>query len=260
MSNRIRKTVFGFALAFAMSAFAQGPGGPPRVVQGKPGAPIELTGYWVSVVTEDWRYRMLTPAKGDYASVPLSPDGRKAADAWDPDKDIAAGNACKAYGAVGLTRQPGRIHITWQDDNTLKAEFDAGTQTRLFHFNKQPAGGEASWQGVSEAKWELAQAPGGRNAGGPMDQAALMARGGSLKSVTTRLKPGYLRKNGVPYSADATLTEYFSVTNENNGDHWLIVTAVLEDPANFQQPFITSTHFKKQADGTGFSPSPCTAK
>jgi hypothetical protein len=260
MKNQIRNATFGVGLLLALLAHAQGPGGgPPRVVQGKAGAPIDLTGYWVSVVTEDWRYRMLTPAKGDYASVPLSADGRKLADTWDPDKDTASGNACKAYGAVGLTRQPGRIHITWADDNTMKAEFDAGTQTRLFHFDKQPAGGEATWQGVSEAKWDLAAPPPGRNAG-PGAQIDPMTRGGSMKSVTARLKPGYLRKNGVPYSANATLTEYFSVTNESNGDHWLIITSVLDDPANLNQPFITSTHFKKQADGSGWSPSPCTAK
>src|SRR5947209_5605188 len=79
-------------------------------------APVDLTGYWVSVVTEDWLYRMVTPAKGDYSSVPLNAEGRKTADAWDPSKDEAAGNQCKAYGAPALLRIPGRLHITWQDD------------------------------------------------------------------------------------------------------------------------------------------------
>ena len=224
----------------------------------KPPRPIDLTGYWVSIVTEDWRYRMLTPAKGDYASVPINPEGKKLADAWDPAKDEASGNACKAYGAPGLTRQPGRLHITWDNDNVLKVEFDAGTQTRMLNFGKPAAVAEASWQGVSEAKWELAAGPGGGGRGGPPVDP--MTRGGSLKVVTSHFKPGYLRKNGVPYSADTTLTEYFSVTNETNGDHWLIITSVVEDPKYLTQPFITSTHFKKQADGSGWSPSPCTAK
>lgn len=237
--------------------FAQGPpGGPPQPSRSpKAGAPIDLTGYWVSVVTEDWRYRMLTPAKGDYASVPMTAEARKVADAWDPDKDTASGNACKAYGAPGLTRQPGRLHITWPDENTLKIEFDAGTQTRMLNFAK-PSGGEGTWQGVSEAKWELAAPPAGRG-GAAMDP---MTRGGSLKVVTTKFKAGYLRKNGVPYSADAVLTEYFSVTNETNGDHWLIITSVLDDPKYLNQPFITSTHFKKQTDGSGWNPTPCSAK
>src|SRR5262252_11171817 len=105
----------------AASAYAQGRGGPPQPPQSpRAGAPIDLTGYWVSLVTEDWRYRMMTPAKGDYTSVPLNAEGQKVADTWDPAKDKASGNQCRAYGAAGILRLPGRLHITWQDDNTLK--------------------------------------------------------------------------------------------------------------------------------------------
>jgi hypothetical protein len=93
-----------------------GPPAPPRPA--KAAAPIDLTGYWVSVVSEDWRWRMVTPAKGDYASVPTNADARKAADAWDPAKDEAAGEQCKSYGAAAIMRVPGRLNITWQDDNT----------------------------------------------------------------------------------------------------------------------------------------------
>src|ERR1700684_3466479 len=137
-------------LVSAAGTFAQfgPPPGPPRT--GKASAPEDLTGYWVSLVTEDWRWRMVTPAKGDYDGVPINGEGRKVADAWDPAKDEAAGNACKAYGAGAITRVPGRLHITWQDDNTLKLEADAGTQTRLFHFGgKPPENGDAGWAGYS---------------------------------------------------------------------------------------------------------------
>src|SRR5262245_35213504 len=106
----------------------------------KAAATIDLTGYWVSVVTEDWLYRMVTPAKGDYTSVPLNPAGRKVADAWDPGKDEAEGNQCKAYGAPAVMRIPGRLRVSWQDDSTLKIETDAGKQTRLFHFDAAKAG------------------------------------------------------------------------------------------------------------------------
>src|SRR5438094_8731542 len=92
-------------------------------------APIDLTGYWVSIVTEDWRFRMVTPPKGDFASVlPLNGAGRAAADGWDPAKVEAAGDACKSYGVGNIMRVPGRLHITWQDANTLKIETDAGSQ------------------------------------------------------------------------------------------------------------------------------------
>src|SRR5579884_4174263 len=140
-----------------------GPDGPPAPrgpANPRAGAPIDLTGYWVSLVTEDWRFRMVTPPKGDYASVPINAEGRKVADAWDPAKDETAGQQCKSYGAAALMRVPGRLHITWQDDNTLKIETDAGAQTRLFHFAPPggqatvPAGTQASWQGYSIARWE----------------------------------------------------------------------------------------------------------
>jgi hypothetical protein len=220
-----------------------GPGGPPPTP--KTAAPVDLTGYWVSVVTEDWLYRMVTPAKGDYTSVPLNAAGRKLADAWDPAKDLAAGDQCKVYGAPAVMRLPGRLHITWQDDRTLKVETDAGTQTRLLHFDATAAGQGGDWQGASVANWEI------------VTGARAPIPGAGLKVTTTRLKPGYLRKNGVPYSANAVLTEYYDRVNEANGDSWLIVKAIVEDPMYLNVPFITSTHFKKQADATGWNPTPC---
>ena len=216
-------------------------------------APIDLTGYWVSVVTEDWRFRMMTPAKGDYPSIPLNAEGRRVADRWDPAKDEAAGDTCKSYGAAAIMRMPGRVHITWQDDLTIKVETDTGAQTRLFHFGRpQPPAGPPTWQGFSVAEWEYA-------GGGRRGRAAV--QGGDLKVVTTHLRPGYLQKNGVPYSGDAVVTEHFDALNkEPNGDQWLIVTTLVEDPRYLNQPFQRSTHFKRQADQTGWDPSPCTAR
>jgi hypothetical protein len=249
---------------FAMAALAlslpggmfgqagRGGGPPPAPLTPKANAPEDITGYWVSIVTEDWRFRMVTPAKGDYASVPLSGPGRAMANNWDPDKDIAAGEQCKSYGAPALLRVPGRLHITWPDENTIKLEMDAGQQTRTFHFNAEPPADEKpSLQGYSVATWD--GPPPGRGARGPM-------RAGSLKVVTTHLKPGYLRKNGVPYSANTVLTEYYSRTKEDNGDSWLIVTTIVDDPMYLAQPFITSTHFKMEPNGSKWMPSACEAK
>jgi hypothetical protein len=251
--------VLGAALLIVAPATMQAQFGAPPPQPPRPAkqiAPEDVTGYWVSIVTEDWRWRMVTPTKGDVTSVPVNPAGRKAADAWDPDKDIAAGNQCKAYGAAAIMRVPGRVHITWVDDNTLKVEADAGTQTRMFHFNaKAPANEAPSWQGYSDASWDgLRPPPRGRAAATPPPP------GGSLKVVTSHMKPGYLRKNGVPYSGDAELTEYYDRTNEPNGDSWLIVTTIVHDPANLNQDFVTSTHFKMEKDGSKWSPTACEAK
>jgi len=247
-------TVAALLLALPTRLHAQfGPPPPQAPRPAKQVAPEDLTGYWVSIVTEDWRWRMVTPAKGDYTSVPLNQEGRKVADTWDPDKDIAAGNQCKAYGAAAVMRVPGRVHITWQDDNTLKVETDAGTQTRIFHFGgKVPANEAPTWQGYSVANWDGLRPP--PRGGGPAP------KGGSLKVVTTNMKAGYLRKNGVPYSANATLTEYYDRTNEPNGDSWLIVTTIVDDPMYLYQQFVTSTHFKMEKDGSKWSPSACEAK
>lgn len=239
------------ALAFTATLSAQGgrQGGAPPTARAA--APIDVTGTWVAVVTEDWRWRMRTPPKGDYASLPLNEAATKAADAWDPAKDTAAGEQCRAYGAAAIMRMPGRVRISWENDTTLKIETEAGTQTRLLNFAAAAQRGEPSWQGTSIANWQ--PAGGGRRGGG----AAL--RGGSLRVITTNLRPGYLRKNGVPYSANARVTEYINRTSEANGDSWLIVTTAVEDPQNLTSRFVTSSHFKKVPDGSAWSPTPCSA-
>ena len=109
----------------------RGPAGPPPT--GKSQAPIDLTGYWVSEIVDEWRFRV-SPIKGDILYMPLNNAARQIANAWDPDKDTVEGNQCKAYGAVGLMQRPGRLHITWVDDNTLEIDADAGTQSRTWHF------------------------------------------------------------------------------------------------------------------------------
>jgi hypothetical protein len=226
-------------------------GGPPLAA--KASAAIDLTGYWVSVVSEDWQFRMVTPPKGNYTAVPLSAAGRKVADAWDPAKDEADGNQCKAYGAAAIMQAPGRLHITWDNDNTLRVDTDAGTQTRLFHFDSAASDpGEPTWQGHSAAKWEYAT---GQRGSTPVPE-----RQGYLKVVTTRLRPGYLRKNGVPYSANAVVNENYQLIKVPNGDQWFIVTTIVDDPENLTSSYITSTNFKRIPDASGWNPTPCSAK
>lgn len=258
-TRRQRVGAVGLMLITVMwvSALAQGPGrggaaAPAAPPTPRAAAPIDLTGYWVAIVSEDWRWRMVTPPKGDYASIPLTPAGLTLADAWDPARDEAAGEQCRGYGAPGVMRGPTRLHVTWLDDDTLKLETDYGMQTRLFEFGKAPpATGAPTWQGASSAEWAMAAAA-GRGEGA--------RRFGSMKSVTRRLRPGYLRKNGVPYSGNAVFTEYWDVHTRPSGDQWMVVTNTVDDPVNLQIPWITSLHFKKERDGSKWDPTACSAK
>jgi len=234
------------SLAVLPRAAGQARGGPANAGgTAKASAPVDLTGYWVSYVTEDWRFRMVTPRKGDYQSVPMTAEARKVADAWDPAADEGAGNQCKAYGAAAIMRVPARFHITWQDDNTLRVDSDSGMQTRLFHFSSATLNstttppGERTWQGNSTAQWQ---------------------RPASLRVATTNLRAGYLRKNGVPYSENAAVTEYFDMAPLPGGGQVLMVTAIVDDPQYLLQPFTVSSQFLKEADGSKWDPSPCSAK
>ena len=234
---------------------------PAAPVNGRATAPLDLTGYWVSVVTEDWRWRLITPDKGDYAGVPLNSEGRRVADAWNPAKDEANGGQCKAYGAPAIMRVPTRLHITWDNDTTLRVETDAGKQTRLFHFVKEaPAAENTGWQGHSFASWE------GLRPAGLVVSTVLVAGAtpqgpeGYLRVLTTNSRPGYLRKNGVPYSGNAVVEEYFDSFKEPSGDTWLVLTSIVTDPQYLYEPFILSSHFKKQTDASGWNPTPCEPK
>ena len=258
----MRAWVSVFVVTFAIGLGAQGRGGqqapqPPQTPRAA--APIDLTGTWVSVITEDWRFRMVTPPKGDFASLPLNPEGTRVGNLWDPAKDVSAGDQCKAYGAPGLMRLPTRLRISWENDTTLKVESDAGTQVRRFHFGNAPAG-EASLQGSSVARWETQQegsgvAPGGGGGGGRGGGAPPLS--GALKVVTTNLRPGYLRRNGAPYSEKTVYTEYFDRAPGPNKESWLILTSIVDDPTYLNQPYMNSTQFKLEPDASKFSPRPC---
>jgi hypothetical protein len=256
--NKLAAAISILIATFSSVSFAQrGQGGaaqPPQTARAT--APFDLTGYWVSIVSEDWRWRMVTPAKGDYASVPLNDEGRKAADAWDLTKDKSAGTECKAFGAPALLRLPTRVHVTWQDDNTLKLETDSGQQIRLLHFGAaQPPSAERQWQGYSKAEWFKQSQSTGLGFGGAGGRGNFT--GGNLKVVTTGLRAGYLRKNGVPYSEDAVLTEYFNRHSGADGSEWFTVTTVVEDPRYLTMPFITSSSFKKETDASKWHPTAC---
>ena len=249
----LRLAVIVALVPVAALAQGRGRGAAGPALSGRAAAPYDLSGYWMSLVTDDWRYRMLTPPKGNVDYLPVTQEARRAAGEWDPARDEANGQQCRAYGAAGVMRLPGRLHITWEDDNTLRIDTEAGTQTRRVFFGPAPPSppAEATWQGHSVARWTM---PGGRQGG----------RGGAgtgqLVVTTTRMSPGYLRKNGVPYSAEAVLTEHFLRLVDGAGQEYLTVTTMVDDPQYLAQPYVKTYQFMKQRDASGWSPTPCSAK
>ena len=252
-----------FALGVGVVLMGQGRGAQqPAASSARASAPIDLTGYWVSVVNKDWRWRMVTPPKGDFVSIPVTDAARKVGEAWDPAKDEAAGEQCRAYGAAGLMRIPGRLRISWQDENTLKVETDAGMQTRLIQFAARPSsGGRPTWQGDSVAQWhgvttrQAAVVGAAVREGGPSEGGQTY---GSLEVITRNMRPGYLRRNGVPYSASTVMTEYWDLHREPDTD-WLVISTTIVDPTYLNQPYLTSPAFKREPDGSKWDPSPCSA-
>ena len=252
MSNRVVVALL-LAVVASDAVHAQGRGGrggaaapaaPPQTARAA--APSrDLTGYWVSVVAEHWHLRMLVPPKGDFSMLPLNAEARRIADTWDPTKEAASGEEqCKSYGAAAIMRVPGRLHIQWMDDNTLKMDIDSGTQTRLLHFGGAPTANQPrDWQGYSVANWQ-------QEGRGEIRH---------LRVITTNMRAGYLRKNGVPYSESARLEEHFDRFTEPNGDEWLVVDSIVTDPTYLTQPYLTSESFKKIADASGWDPTPCRA-
>jgi hypothetical protein len=242
------------AVAAAQARRAAQPAAP---VTARAAAPIDITGHWVSLITDDWVYRMITPAKGDVSYVPLNADGRRLAEAWDPARDEAAGEQCKGYSAPAIMRLPSRVEISWQDDNTLKLDIDTGMQNRVFRFGPGEPQGARSWQGWSTASWQMSGTteqfyPGPTSLGN-------IKRAGSLKVDTTNLRAGYLRKNGVPFSENAFMTEYYNLIIENDGNQYLVIQTFVADPTYLTGHFVRTLQFKREPDGSKRNPVPCSA-
>ena len=207
---------------------------------------------------------MMTPAPGDYAGVPLNRTGFDLANQWDWERDQASGEQCRAYAAPGIMRQPTRVRISWEDDFTLLLETDAGEQTRTLQFQQPDAPSlespmtspmQRSWQGFSIAQWEtlpLGVWGGGIILGNPGGGLS-----GTLEVETTNIRPGYLRRNGVPFSEDAVVTEYFTIWQEQNGQEWFTVMTIVDDPSFLTEPFITTSDFKKESDSRNWNPTEC---
>jgi hypothetical protein len=261
-SNQFSLIIVILFMQASTSVFAQRPASAQAPVQTpREAALIDLTGVWVSVISEDWRFRMVTPLRGDFANIPLNAEGRRVGMAWNPQQDRAFGLECKAYGAAAIMRVPGRLEISWEDDETLVIRTDAGNQTRRLHFNAPDRIDEpSSLQGYSVANWEQPIGRGDQSFTPPIFSTRVGNSPRSLEVTTRNLTGGYLRKNGAPYSEQTTVQEFFDYQVHPTGDEWFTVTTIVRDPVYLQTAYITSTDFKKQDDNMGWNPTPCLAE
>jgi hypothetical protein len=255
--NRVsdRRCAVGVLAALLCSTLQAQQAAAPRPVAPTPTAraqaPIDATGYWVSAVTQNWQFRMVLPGRGEYVDIPINEKAMAVADAWDPKQEEAAGRQCQGNAAPLLMRLPGRLHIGWQDDETLKVDADNGEQTRLLRFKPTPAeqSAPATWQGLSRAHWML-------HAGAAADAPSF----GTLNVATEHLLPGLLRKNGVPYSANARMTEYWELHKDEAGVTWMTITTEFDDPEFLRGPLSYTSIFMKEPDGAKWDPRPCTLR
>ena len=252
--NSLRVCMVAVAVVLTVSPSAHAQRGARRVAAGRRQRPrdaaaLDLTGYWVSVITEDWKYRMVTPKNGVFDSLPLNGEGRKIGTSWDPAKDEAAGEALQGLhgGQRDAAARPHAHHLArrqYAADRHRCRNADAAAAIRI----RAAAGSQAG------------RATRSRSGSTRPAAAAAAPRLGNLKVVTTNLRAGYVRKNGAPHSDKAVVTEYFDLNSLPNGDTWLTITTKVEDPVYFTRPYITTTDFKKLPSAAGWNPTPCSAK
>ncbi len=262
----------GSTVLWAQQPGPRGPAATPASARDQ--APWDPSGYWVSLITQNWRHRMLVVAPGDYIGVPMNAAAVKVADAWNRAAAEAAGKQCEAHGGGIVMDLPERIHISWQGANDLRVDTDTAMQTRLLHFMSARGGARGgvqaappsppptemapSLQGYSVARWVL---PGGGQRFGPIG-AAPHSHYGSIEVTTDHLLPGLLRTNGIPYGADAKKTEWWDLRQESTGaestgEPWLVISTTLVDPQYLTRPYVYDPIFQKEADGAKWDPTPC---
>ncbi|HEX4049521.1 MAG TPA: hypothetical protein VHY19_01390 [Steroidobacteraceae bacterium] len=265
--------LFGSTVLWAQQGRAPGnrPGAGAAPPSAQAQAPYDPSGYWVSLITQNWRFRMVAKGPGDYIGAPINAEAKKVADAWTPAAAAAAARTCEAYGGAIIMWLPERLHISWQDANDLRVDTDAGMQTRVLHFMSAAGGARAgaeaagpaqppadmqpSRQGYSVARWVL---PAGAQRGG-RPAAVGAPRYGSLQVTTDHMLPGLLAKNGIPYDGNAKKTEWWDLRKESTGEQWLSISTTVLDPHYLTRPYIYDPVFQKEPDGAKWDPSPCSA-
>jgi hypothetical protein len=201
-------------------------------------AHVDLAGMWGQRFHEDLPERGAGPEIGDYAGLPINDAARMRADTWDAAKWTVPERQCEPHPADYAPRGPANLRIgsavdpISQDVIAWHLTIMWGLTHRTIWMDGRPrpsARAQHSWQGFSNGEWE----------------------GDMLKVTTTHLKEGWLRRNGVPRSEQATLIEYF-IRHED----YLTVVSVVDDPVYLTEPFVRTSNWVVDP-GLQLSPFSC---
>jgi len=196
---------------------------------GRPAAAqIDLSGNWgpPDGFQEDQEERRQPgPAIGDYLGLPINDAARQWALSWDPSRLTLPEHQCQVHVSPYIYRGPMQLRI-WDEKDPVTQQVIAQKhyirtwgQTRTIWMDGRPhppAYAAHTWMGFSTGKWE----------------------GDMLTVTTTHIKQGWLRRNGVPESDEASLVEHF-VRHGN----YLTRISVISDPVYLTEPLVKSDNF-----------------
>lgn len=211
-SVSIAVAAFALAMAATGRAHAQGP---------------DLSGVWQPRYHEDFPERIPGPELRDYLGLPINDAARQFADSWDSSRIALPEEQCRVHVSPYILRGPLNLRIWYekhpltQDVVAIKMYSSTYEQTRTIWMDGRPHPGpnaRHTWMGFSTGRWD----------------------GDMLVVETTHIKQGWIRRNGVPMSDRATMTEYIV----RNGD-MITHAMLLIDPVYLAEPLVKSEEFFK---------------
>ena len=230
------KTVLRLALASVVVVGAI----TPLVAQGGPRGPMDLSGEWAPLFHEDQLERIPGPDIGDYLGLPINEAARLHGDSWDASLLTLPEHQCKPHPADYSPRGPANLRI-WreidhdtQDLIAIHTHISWQQPERTIWMDGRPHPPDYAahtWQGFSTGKWD----------------------GDMLTVTTTHLKMGWIRRNGIPRSDKAVLTEHFV-----RHDNVLTLISVIDDPIYLSEPFVRTTNWAIDPHQQ-IAPYPCQA-
>lgn len=201
-------------------------------------AQLNLVGYWNPIFHEDFEERIPGPAMGDYLGLPISDAARLRAESWDASLLTVPEHQCKPHPSTYGFRGVGMLRI-WEDRDEktqqlvkLDTHIAWQAQHREIWMDGRPHPSEYArhtWQGFSTGRFE----------------------GDVLVVETTHLKAAWIRRNGLPLSDRATMTDRFY----RHGD-LLTHVMIVEDPVYLTEPLVKTNGFELVPNGT-MDPYPC---